>query len=148
GYVQVKKFSFPLARVLDLRRTQVRIEETKLERLHAELRAIDSRLASILQAREECGKALIAAGSVTGEELIALGHYRKAAASEAAGLAQSAAAARQRISEQMQVLVRRRRDAKLLEHLHDTRFEAWSKELGQEIDREASELHLFKLQTR
>ena len=35
----MKKFCFPLDRVMEWRRTQARIEESKLERLYAELRA-------------------------------------------------------------------------------------------------------------
>ena len=37
----MKKFAFPLGRVMEFRRMQARLEEVKLEGLYAGLRAID-----------------------------------------------------------------------------------------------------------
>ena len=41
----MNKFSFPLGRVMDWRRTQERIEEGKLEQLHAELLHLETEIA-------------------------------------------------------------------------------------------------------
>ena len=142
----MKKFTFPLDRVLDFRRGQARIEETKLERLNAELRAIETRLRDTEAAREESGRALIAGGSATGTELAALDSFRKASTAECAKLGQSAAAARHHIDAQLKTVIQKRRDVKLLEHLRSRKLEAWTTELGHEIDREASELYLSRFQ--
>jgi flagellar export protein FliJ len=140
----MQKFTFPLARVLDWRRTQVRVEETKFERLCAELRAIETRLQELIETREQSGRAVIAQGSATGAELAALDSFRKVSTAECAKLAESAAASRQRIAAQLQVVIQKRRDVKLLELLHARRLATWSAELDREIDQEAAELHLAK----
>ena len=88
----MKKFTFPLGRVLDWRRTQLRVEETRIERMYAELRDIETRLQELLALRAQSARALIARGSTTGAELAALDSFRKASAAECAKLAESAAA--------------------------------------------------------
>ena len=141
---QMKTFTFPLARVLDWRRTQVQLEETKLGHLHVQLRAIEARWEETRRVQEESLRALSRAGSVTGAELSAFDDFRKASAIECQKLSESAAAIRRLIAEQMQIVIRKRRDAKLLEHLRGQRYEAWTKEYERETDREASELHLYR----
>jgi len=138
------KFTFPLARVLDWRRTQVQLEETTLERLYAELRALETRLHEARRERDQAGCWLLAGGSVTGAELAALDSFRKASAVECAKLAASATAMRPRIAAQLQVVIQKRRDVKLLDLLHARKLQTWNLELDREIDREAGELHLAR----
>jgi flagellar export protein FliJ len=138
----VKKFVFPLARVMEWRETQVRIEETALEILQAELRGLQTRLAETRAAREHAAKAPPVGGFVTGEELSALDRFRKAAAVECVKLAEAAAESRRRIAGQGQVVIRKRRDLRLLENLRQRKLDAWKADLEREIDREAAELHL------
>ena len=57
----MKAFHFPLSRVLDWRAMQARIEESKLETLYAELRAIDQSERSLQQQRQESEQALLSA---------------------------------------------------------------------------------------
>jgi flagellar export protein FliJ len=142
----MQKFIFPLARVLDWRRTQVRVEQSTLERLYAELHRIEARLRETHSTIQQAGRELIAAGSATGLELNALDHFRKASAIECAKLADSAAASRQRIAAQLQIVIQKRHDVKLLEHLLTRKLDAWNAEFAREIDNEASELHLAKRQ--
>ena len=73
----MNKFSFPLGRVMDWRRTQERIEEGKLEQLHAELRAIDAQEAVLNLARAQSERELVSAGSVTGFQLAALDAFKR-----------------------------------------------------------------------
>jgi flagellar export protein FliJ len=138
------KFSFPLSRVLDWRRAQVQLEEATLERLYAELRALETRLLEVRLRREESGRWLFAAGSATGAELASLDSFEKASTVECARLAGFAAATRPRIAAQLQVVIQKRRDVKLLELLHARKLQAWNQELDREIDREAGELYLAK----
>ena len=51
---------------------------------------------------------------------------------------------RQRIAAQLQVVLQKRRDVKLLELLHARKLAAWNAELDREIDKQAAELHLAK----
>jgi hypothetical protein len=67
----MKKFIFPLARVMDWRGTQARIEEMKLEGLNAELRGIDLQIAAVLDALAVSDQSLLAMSSATGSELAA-----------------------------------------------------------------------------
>lgn len=140
----MKRFEFPLSRVLDWRRTQVQIEESKLQRLHTELRGIETRLAEIRLARKQSGQSLLTGGAVTGAELAALDSFKKASALECNKLSESAGGARKRIAAQLQIVIQRRGAVKLLELLHTRKLEAWNTELSREIDREAAELHLAK----
>jgi flagellar export protein FliJ len=144
----VKKFTFPLARVLDWRRTQLQVAESKLEQLYAELRAIETRLRDTERAREQSGRELIAMGSATGAELAALDRFRQVSREESAKLGESASASRQRIGAQMQAVLLRQREVRLLEHLEARKLAAWNTELAREVDREASELHLVKWRSR
>jgi flagellar export protein FliJ len=141
----MKKFSFPLARVLDWRRTQVLAEESKLQRLYAELHSIEARLGEIRAAREQAGQEVLDAGSATGLELTALDQFRKASTFECVNLTASATASRRRIALQLQVALQKRRDVKLLELLHARKREAWNAALNRETDNEAGELFLAKL---
>lgn len=138
----MKKFEFPLDRVLDWRRTQARLEESKLERLRADLHAIELQLAEAARSRQECVRELITAKSVTGMELAALDDFRKASLVECAKLKESASQAEKRVAEQLGVVAGKRRDVKLLENLRTRKLEAWKLELGREIEREAGELFL------
>jgi flagellar export protein FliJ len=138
----MKNFAFPLARVMDWRRTQVRIEETALEILQVELHGIETRLAETRAARAQAVKTPPVGGSVTGAELSALDRFRKAAAVECVKLAEVAAESRRRIASQLQVVIRKRRDLRLLEKLRQHKLDAWKADLEREIDREAAELHL------
>jgi hypothetical protein len=138
----MKKFAFPLARVMDWRRAQVQVEEAALEILRAELRGVESRLAETRAAREQAAKAPPAGEFVTGAELSALDRFRKATAVECVRLSEAAAESRQRVGVQLQVVIRKRRDFRLLENLRQSRIDAWKTDLEREIDREAAELHL------
>ncbi len=144
----MKKFTFPLARVLDWRRTQLRLEESNLERFYTELRAIETQLRETERARAKAGRELMASGSATGAELAALDRFRRASTEQCAKLGESASASRKRIAAQMQAVLRRQREVRLLEHLEARKLAAWNTELAREIDREASELHLVKWRSR
>ena len=138
----MKKFAFRLARVMDWRGAQVRVEETALEILQAGLRGLESRLAETRAAREQALKAPPIGAFVTGAELGALDRFRKGAAIECAKLAEAAAESRQREAAQLQVVIRKRRDFRLLEKLRQRKLDTWKADLEREIDKEASELHL------
>jgi hypothetical protein len=140
----LRKFSFPLARVLDWRRTQVRMEEARLERLYAELHGLEARAEQTRTEKIASEKALVESRSVTGEELAALDAFKKAAASERERLERLAADCRARIAQQIEAVSQKRRDARLLENVEQRRRTAWRADLAREIDQQAEELHLAK----
>lgn len=144
----MKKFAFPLERVMDWRQTQVRIEGVKLERLHAELRGIEASLEEMRYNREQSAKAILSAASVLGAELINLDAFRKASNVELEKLTKAEAESRKRIAAQIEVLSRKRRDLRLLENLRQRKLEVWRADLDREIDNEATELYLASIASR
>jgi flagellar export protein FliJ len=144
----MRKFTFPLARVIDWRQTQLRIEESSLARLHAELRGIETCLAEMRAAREQSENAILTAGSVTGAELRDFDAFKKASKVEFEKLTKAAADSRKRIATQIEVLSRKRRDLRLLENLRHRKLDAWRADLEREIDNEATELYLASIASR
>ena len=140
----MKKFDFPLARVMDFRRLQARLEEVKLEALYAELRALDAREAASIQLKVQSEKELKSAKSVTGFDLEVFDAYRKALQEDQKRMDKARADCRKRIDAQLAVLTIKRRDVKLLEHLKEQRFEKWEKAMFKEIDQQADEAYLAK----
>jgi flagellar export protein FliJ len=140
----MKKFHFPLDRALDWRRTQARIEESKLERLYAALRTIDARDAAFHDQRAQSETALLSAGGATGQELAALDAFQRHVRAEQARLKQARQECGKQIAAQIEAVTRKRRDVKLIENLKQRRLDGWTAELGREIDRDADEAFLAK----
>lgn len=144
----MKKFTFPLGRVMEFRRMQARAEEMRLENLYAELRAIDAREVALIQESLRAEKSLRAQASVTGFDLELFGARREAMKQERSRLDKARADCRRRIDAQLQVVAAKRRDVKLLEHLRDRRFEAWERNMHREVDQQAGEAYLAKWNRR
>jgi flagellar export protein FliJ len=140
----MKKFDFPLARVMDFRRMQARVEEIKLEAMYAEMRGIETREFALIQEKGQAEKGLKSAKSVTGFDLEVFDSYRLAAKEDQKCMDKARADCRKRIDAQLAILTAKRRDVKLLEHLKENRFEKWEKEMFKEIDQQADEAFLAK----
>ena len=140
----MKKFSFPLGRVMDFRRMQARLEEVKLEGIYAELRAIDTREVALIQQCVEAEKAVRAAPSVSGFDLELFDTYRHAMKDEQKRMDKARAECRKKIDVQLAVLIGKRRDVKLLELLKEQRHVKWEKEMFKEIEQQAEETYLSK----
>jgi len=140
----MKKFTFPLARVLDWRATQARIEESKLEQLYAELRAIASSEAELKRQRAESERALLASNVASGSELSALDAFRRFTTAEHLRQEKQRADCSQRIAAQIQLVAAKRRDVRLLERMRDQRFQDWNHQFHRELDAQADEAYLAK----
>jgi flagellar export protein FliJ len=140
----VKKFAFPLTRVMEFRRIQARLEEVKLEGLYAGLRAIDTREATMIQRRDQVEKALKSKTAVSGDELQEFDRYGLAMKEELKRMDKTRIECRKRIDAQLAVLTVKRREVKLLEKLKEQRFEQWEKEMFRDIDQQADEAYLAK----
>ncbi len=141
----MKKFEFPLSRVLDWRRTEAQIEESKLEQLFAELRGIEAREVTVRAELARSESVVRAAPALMGAELAVLDAFKRAAAQERLELQNAAALCQGKIARQAEVVTGKRREVKLLERLHQRKFDAWKVEFSREIDRQAEELHLARL---
>jgi len=144
----MKKFQFPLAQAMEWRRTSLRLEDSKLEALYAELGGFQLRAAKLREAQTLAEKTLAAAASTTGAELKRLDVFAQAAKLELARLQEAAAACQKRIAAQMDVVIQKRRDLRLLERLHERKLAEWKADFARELDREAEELHLSKYSAR
>jgi flagellar export protein FliJ len=141
----VKKFTFPLERVLAWRRTQSRLEETVLERLHVELQGLDRRLEDLDRSLKNAGDDLLRCSSTTAPEIAALEHYRAASAAQAAQIAKLRADLHPKIEQQNRVVAERRRDTRLLERLRERRLQEWNAELAREVEQLAEESHISRM---
>ncbi|HLH40979.1 MAG TPA: hypothetical protein VKX39_17650 [Bryobacteraceae bacterium] len=139
----MKKFQFPLARVLDWRRAQARIEESKLEALYAELRAFEEAARALDREQDEAKKNIAARGA-TGADLVRLGDFHRFTAAEHARLDGQRAGCARRITAQMEVLAGKRRDVRLLERLKQRKLIAWNADLNREMDAQAEESYLAR----
>jgi hypothetical protein len=144
----LKKFIFPLSRVMDWRITQTHVEESKLEKLYAERRTIDASSAALLEARSRSDQALLRASSATGSELAAVAAFRRFSAAEQTRFERLRADCSRRVAAQIQVVAVKRRDVRLLERLKQQRFAAWSTGFDREITAQAEETHLAKWNSR
>ena len=140
----MKKFAFPLTRVMEFRRIQARLEEVKLEGLYAGLRAIDTREATMIQRRDQVEKALKSKTAVSGDELQEFDRYGLAMKEELKRMDKTRIECRKRIDAQLAVLTVKRREVKLLGKLKEQRFEKWEKEMLKDIDQQADEAYLAK----
>jgi flagellar biosynthesis chaperone FliJ len=144
----MKKFAFQLNRVMDWRRSQARAEEINLERLHAELRAIDARDTSLKQERAESERTLLAGPMATGSELAALDAFQRYTEAERTRIGHTRADCSRRIGAQLEVVNVKRRNVRLLERLKERRLKTWIAQLGRETDQQADEAYLAKWNLR
>ena len=140
----MKKFQFPLDRVLDWRRIQGRLEEAKLEQLNREARDVETRQQSLLRERADSEKEVLTAPSTTGLQLTALGEFGRFTTAEHARLEQHRAECAKLITAQVQVLTAKRREIRLLERLREQRLDRWSAELDREVGAQADEAFLAR----
>ncbi len=144
----MKRFDFPLERVMTWRETQAKLEEVKLKELRARARQLDQELASMEQARLGAGRTLRERGDATGQELALLDAFQRAADAELARLQRARGACLRAIDEQVWNVIQRRRDAMMLEKLRTKSLVNWSAALARETDREAEEAHLARSYVR
>jgi hypothetical protein len=140
----MKKFAFSLDRVLDWRRTQVRREEAKLERLYAERSAIDARQHNLAIERQQAETSLRSLGQVTGQELAALDSFQRHVVAEGGRMTQAREGCDREIAVQVPIVAAKRRDVKLLERLKQQQMVSWSKDVDREISQDAEESHSAK----
>jgi flagellar biosynthesis chaperone FliJ len=140
----MKKFVFPLERVLHLRRTQARIEEAKLERLYGERTAIETQERWLRDQRRQSEVEVRGRCETNSAELTALDAFQKHVQVEVQRSQQARTACEGRIQAQLQVVSGKRRDVKLFEKLKVQRQTSWNSDFDREIQQQAEESHLAK----
>lgn len=130
----MKNFQFRLDRVLDWRRTEMEMEETRLKQLRAAQAALDQERAALESARDNAGRTLLGQASVYGAELQLLSGYNTAVKLLSARLDEKRRAAEQTAAAQQQKLLEARRRLRLLENLRDRRLAEWKYDTERQLE--------------
>ena len=125
----MKAFHFRLDRVLDWRRTELDLEESRLKQLHAAIALLDRERAALEAARDAAVRAVVSQDAVDGAELQALSSYRAAVRLQSARLVQKRREREAELVRQQQKLLEARRRMRLLENLKDRRRVEWNYEM-------------------
>jgi flagellar export protein FliJ len=140
----MKRFQFPLDRVLRWRAGQAALEELKLEqlcdslaRLNQEKREVESRRS--VSERDLLGQAWIQAAA-----LQSLDRYRRHARDKIRDFEQQEKHAAAQMEEQRQRVIQARKNAELLERLKQKALEEWQAACDREQETLATELFLAR----
>ena len=140
----MKSFRFPLEKALELRRTQLELEETKHKRQIAAVAAIDRRKAEIEASGIRAEVEVRQWTPIDSGDLAALGNYRLKVKAEEAALARHRADAAQKLAAQHKEMLEARRRCRLLERLKERRLTEWTAERDKELDEVAAESYLAR----
>jgi flagellar export protein FliJ len=135
-------FRFSLQRVLDLRRRQLDLEETKLRSHAAEIAALDreragleaSAISAELQVREW--------SALEGGDLTALGNFRLHIQRREAEISARRSQYQQKLEEQRKLVLEAQRRCRVVERLKERRLSEWQSAQDREIEAAAAESYL------
>lgn len=136
----MKRFRFPLQRLLNYRRSRLAGEQARLDHLLAEQVRLEERRAALGREERTVAESIRRLPVLTAEQLTAVACYRRYAASELARLASESALAAARVAAQREAVLSARREVEVLEKLRERRHEGWRRELDQETERQTAEL--------
>jgi flagellar export protein FliJ len=138
----MKTFRFPLQKALELRATQLAMEEARFHRAAARVAAADGERQALETARAAAETEVRAAASVAGQELAALGAFQ----AHAQALGKTIAGRRAQCVEAMETgraaMLEARRRLRLLERLKERRRAEWTAAASKEVEETAAESYL------
>ncbi|MBX9603690.1 MAG: hypothetical protein K2X35_21975 [Bryobacteraceae bacterium] len=138
----MRKFRFPLKRVLDWRQAQVQIEEAKLAALLVQRQNLRQRVEETTQSAAEAAAALLRLPSLPGAELQALDRFRESTVRRVAELNAQIRANEAAIEAKRRDLAAARRNAQLLEKLEKRKKDEWRAAADRELEAEAADSYL------
>lgn len=136
----MRKFRFPLQRLLNYRRSRLAGEQARLDQLLAEQFRLEERRAALEREDRLVGESMRRLPVLTSEQLAAVAAFRRYAAAELSRLASESALAASRVAAQREAVLGARREVEVLEKLREKRHEHWRQELDQETERQTAEL--------
>jgi flagellar biosynthesis chaperone FliJ len=144
----MKRFSFPLQRVRDWRKTQEDLERAKLQQLFAERRQLEIAAAelatSLSNARREVQELAAGQGRLSSGDLVRLDDFGLFARHRCEVLAAQRRKLEEQIGRQTVRLVEARRGVRLLDKLKERQFSDWEKSYYKEIEEMAGEQFLAR----
>lgn len=138
----MKSFRFPLQKALDIRSKQSALAEAKFQEAAAAVAHADREREIVLQARAAAEIQVRRSEGTRGEELAALGWFRRRAAAEEKRIAQVRAERVRMLEASRTAMLEARRQFRLLERLKEKRWAEWSAEAAKEMEELASESYL------
>jgi len=135
-------FRFPLQKALDLRRTQLELEEARYKQYTAELAALDRLRAEVEASGIRVEVEVRTWDRIGGSDLAALHRYRLRVKNEEARIAEQRIAAARNVTDQQEKMMEARRRCRLLERLKDRRLTEWRSAHEKELETVAAESYL------
>lgn len=136
----MKKFRFPLERLLNYRRARLADEQARLERILAEQRALRERRAALEREDRTIREILRRMPVLTSAELEAAAAFRLYAEAELVRLISAEGELASRLERQREALLSARREVEVLERLREKKREDWRRELDREMETQVAEL--------
>lgn len=141
----MKKFVFPLARVLAWRRAQATLERNRLEQIYTRQRALLERRDALRNESLQAGALAAQPGAhSTPGELTSLSNFALFARQEDVRLEQAARAMQQEIARQQGQVQQAEQRCRLLEKLEGQRLTDWQAGASKELEELASDVFLAK----
>ncbi len=141
----MKAFQFRLERVLDWRRVQLEIEETKFQEQLAAAAQLDAARAELEAAAVSSEVAVRAWRPLSGGDLEALGRFRDHVYERQQAIAALRAECQQQLAAQERAMQDARRRCRLLERLKERHYAEWQAASDRESEQLAAEAHLAGL---
>jgi len=139
------EFRFRLAKVLDLRQTELALAETRFRRQAAAVAALDRQRADLEASAIRAELAVRESTQIEGADLAALADFRHCISAKRGALVAARAQAQREYDTLQAAMLEARRRVRLLERLRDRRLAEWKQALDRELDQLASDSHLAKL---
>jgi flagellar export protein FliJ len=140
----MKRLEFRLEKVRDFRRQQLELEETKLEKLHAERRELHAESLRLEREAAATRRPLMATTSVSMEgcELAAADRYLRHLANARKRHTEKLTAFDTRLRKQQEAVLEARRRLRLIEKLEARQLSDWKREADREQENLSAELFL------
>ena len=140
----MKKFSFPLERARTWKRSVWEQEESKLERLIAQMQLIDQRRGQLIADIDAAVRRAAARSELSAEDLSQLDHAQKYAREEDRRLTQRQQKVAAEVECQRGVVREARRQYELLDRLRDAQFRQWALDLAREQETQIGDLTIAR----
>jgi flagellar export protein FliJ len=144
----MRRFEFPLERLLQLRSAQLDGENAKLKALYAELRAVEDAARDLKNSDRQTAAGIALSTSVSGAEFGSLASFHRHVLGRLQRLDQRRQTCVENLNNQRGKVIELNRAKRLLELLKEAGFEEWKYELNREIENTAGELFLARWASR
>jgi flagellar export protein FliJ len=140
----MQRFQFRLDRVLDWRRKQREIEESRLAACYAAIQETERKMEQLREERASIDKELLARIAIPAADFLNLGRYRARAAKEETALAEERRQRVQLADEQRARVQKAQQRVKLLEKMRDRRLAEYAAVAARELEEAAAEAYLVR----